>query len=317
MRPSPRIENPEDRKPFPGTALGRDLLSRGRRRVKRARKDPRIAAHRRFFISTRRGACYSEGMKTPRPGPAFAAAALAAALAAARAASGGEFVERLLKPYERVRTVRCDVRRTSGSDERQIRTLSRVWWARPDRLHVEGVAPLPRRHVCDGTNMFYFVDGDPKGYGCPVGELDADWLVSLRKIPATPMEHLLRLRDATETPLPAEDFAAARVVCRAGSSHVVLSADAGGRLVRIEWFADEARTVRTARADFEEIRELIPGVPFSLRHRTEAAIDGRPHRETVRFENVQVDEDVDPARFEPARWFPGVSFTNDFEAIYR
>ena len=85
--------------------------------------------------------------------------------------------EQLIAGYERVQSVSCEIRRDMETSARKMRWLSRVYFQRPDRLHVDNSAPLPRRIVADGTNFFSYAEGDRKGFSRPIAQLDTDMLV--------------------------------------------------------------------------------------------------------------------------------------------
>lgn len=122
---------------------------------------------------------------------------------AATAACAETLVAKLIKDYEAVQTLTCDLRRDNESGPDKMRFLSRIYYARPDRLHVENSAPIERTIISDGTNFYSYIQGDPKGFSRPVSQLDAEMLRSLRKVPGTAMDHLLRLENVPETELPA------------------------------------------------------------------------------------------------------------------
>ena len=62
---------------------------------------------------------------------------------AAGAARGESVLERVLKSYDAVQTLSCEIRRdTPLPDGQTLRMLSRVYFQRPDRLHVENSSPV-------------------------------------------------------------------------------------------------------------------------------------------------------------------------------
>ena len=65
-------------------------------------------------------------------------------LAAVAAARADTLAERLLATYSNVTAVACEVRRDSGNGSGSVRMLSRVYFQRPDHLHVETVSPIGR-----------------------------------------------------------------------------------------------------------------------------------------------------------------------------
>jgi hypothetical protein len=79
-------------------------------------------------------------------------------------ASAERLVDDLLAGYAKIETVSCEVRRTTEVDGSKTRALTRVQYARPDRINVHSRAPIKRRHVADGERLYYYVECDPKGF---------------------------------------------------------------------------------------------------------------------------------------------------------
>ena len=253
-----------------------------------------------------------------RTSQALVRTAVAMGVATAAAASAQSTVSNLLAGYETVDCVQCDVRRDTESGLQHSRKLSRVAFERPDRLHVENFAPLARKIVCDGTNFFSYVDGDPMGFSRPVAELDEPMLMGLRAVPGTPMEHLLRLQNRPETHVPPKPGFSRCVRIVGPPPQALLAFDDRNRLVRIEIYDHADATNAVASWDYAEFLEPAPGVWIPTVHRAVLQVEnGSPVRETARFENYRIGDRLDPTLFDPARHFRSVTFTNSFDAIYK
>lgn len=227
-------------------------------------------------------------------------------------------VSNLLARYDTLDSVVCDVRRDVESGGQRGRRLSRVAFERGGRLHVENLAPLRRRIVCDGTNFFSHAEGDPLGFSRPVAGLDEPMRIGLFAVPGTPMEHLLRLKDRTETLLPDAPEWSRRVGVQGDPLYAILCFDAEDRLVRVELFPDAGARQPDAVWTYEGFVDPGGGAWIASVHRTEVrAGDGESVRETARFDNLRVGAAIDDSMFDPLRHFSGVTFTNTFEAIYR
>ena len=111
--------------------------------------------------------------------------------------------ERILAGYDSIRSVSCEIRKDSEAGARKMRMLSRVYYEKPDRLHVDQPAPIPRRIVADGKTFYSYIDGDPKGFSRAIEKLNEEMLINLRKVPGTAMEHLMKLKGIVETNLEA------------------------------------------------------------------------------------------------------------------
>lgn len=233
------------------------------------------------------------------------------------AAAGAEtLAQRLLASYQPVQSVQCEIRKDTTSSAGQMRRLSRVYWRRVDQLHVDGVAPVRRRIVSDGATLHSYIDGDPKGYACPIPKLDQGWLISLRQIPGTPMDHLLRLGDAPEEELPAAAGFPVRRGYAMGRVYVALSLDASNRLARVEFFSGRDQQVRTGQYDYSSFQEPLPGVWIPLLHKASFEHEGERTEETTRVSGLAVNTALSDQLFSPATFFPGVTFTDNLDDLY-
>lgn len=243
--------------------------------------------------------------------------AAAVALLAAPWAAAQTLVDTLLAGYERIQSVTCEVVKDTESAGRTLRTLSHVSYQKPDRLHVENIAPVQRRIVADGTNFYSLIEGDAKGFTRPISRLDPDMLISLRRVPGSPMEHLLRLKGVAETHLPPLPDYPVRRGYAAAQTFVTLALDASNRLARIEFYPDAAATNLTARCDFSGFQEALPGVWLMTVQKSTLIIGGIERRETSRYHNLVVNGAIAPNLFNPQLFFKDVSFVGDFSEIYK
>lgn len=234
----------------------------------------------------------------------------------AGSAHGETLVDRLLASYDGVQSLQAEIRKDTKAGGMEIRKLSRVYFARPDRLHVETFSPVKRRIVADGANLFSFLEGDPKGFSRAVEKLDADWLISLRQVPGTPMDQLLRLRGLPEQELPATEGAATRRGYQAAKIYVVLEAGAEGRLNAVEFYTGPDLAQRTARFDYSAYSELAPGVWIPLLHKARFLQGGVESEETTRVSQASVNQPIPDGLFLPAAFFQGVEFTDSLDEIY-
>ena len=68
------------------------------------------------------------------------------------AARGETVLQRVLKSYDAIQSLSCEIRRdTPLPDGQTMRMLSRVYYQRTDKLHVENFSPVKRRIVSDGS----------------------------------------------------------------------------------------------------------------------------------------------------------------------
>lgn len=237
-------------------------------------------------------------------------------LAALESHADDTLAQRLLASYQPVESLQCEIRKDTTSPAGQMRRLSRVYWRRADQLHVDGVAPVRRRIVADGTTLHSYIDGDPKGFASPITKLDESWLISLRQVPGTPMEHLLRLRDLPEEELPASAEFPVRRGYAKERVYVVLSTDASNRLARVEFFSGRNQQEQTGQYDYSSYQEPVAGVWIPLVHKASFQHQGERTEETTRVSNLAVNSALSDQLFSPATFFPGVEFTDNLDDIY-
>ena len=244
-------------------------------------------------------------------------ATIAVIVLAAPALRAETLVDSLLAGYDRIQSVTCEVVKDTDSAGHSVKTLSRVYFQKPDRLNVENLSPIQRRIVADGTNFYSYVVGDAKGFTRPVAQLEADMAIPLRKVPGSAMEHLLRLKGTAETNLPAQAEFPARRGYAAPKTFAVLSMDASNRLARIEFFSSATGTVKTAQCDFSGFVEAIPGVWLATLHKTTINLGGLESHETSRYYNLAINPEIAPNLFNPKLFFKDVTFVTNFEEIYK
>ena len=224
--------------------------------------------------------------------------------------------ERIYQSYNGVTSVVCQVRKDTESPVGKMRTLSRVYYQKPDRLHVENAAPIKRRIVCDGEVFYSYIEGDPRGFSRPVRLLDEEMQIQLRKVPGTAMDHLHRLQGLPETDIEATDEYPVRKGYRKGDLFVVLSLDAEQRLARIEFYRDEAMKERTAEYRYSSFKEVLPGAWIPLLSEGSMDAAGTTTRETSRVDNLVVNGPIAENLFVAGPFFKDVRFVDSFEKIY-
>lgn len=233
--------------------------------------------------------------------------------AATAPAAAPTAAQTLLAAFESVPSLSCEIRRDSSAPDRSsVRTLSRVFFERPDRLHSENVLPIHRRTVCDGTVLRQYVDSLPRGFSRPVSALPPDMLVNLRMLPGSNANWLEPLRDLPETALPPAPDAPRRAAYAHSNAFVVLSFDADGHWFRFERFTSPDMTDRTLSAEFSDFREVAPSVFIPARQTVSALVSGTLFRDEIRISALSTDP-VPPSLFDSAAFFPNVEFTDSFE----
>jgi len=226
--------------------------------------------------------------------------------------------EQLIATNDAIETVRCDIRRETLVDGRRVHTLSRVWYARPDRLRVETVTPEPRRILVDGTDIYKWVEGQAEGVRIPLAEASEAELLQVRKVPGTAEDYLLRLRGVPEETLPPVEGFPVRRGYESPGPHpfAELAMDPAGRLARVSLFGADNRAQRLLEVDFGGWREAKPGIWFPcLQQATVTGPDGKTIRETVRVSALAVNEPLDASQFDSAPVAKVVRFVSVEEMV--
>ena len=227
---------------------------------------------------------------------------------ASLALAGETLVETQLAAYRQIRTLSCEIRKDTETPEGKGRMLSRVYFERPDRIHVQNVTPVKRRILSDGATLYYYVEGEPKGVSSAVGLLKGDMSIQTRAVPGTAMEHLLRMEKAAETNLPPTSEFPVRKGYQADAVFSVLSLDATGRLVRIEYFRGPDQAEKVAQYDFSMFEQVLPGVWIPLRHDGSILAGRLKATESRRISSLAVNRPLPDRIFDPREHFKGVEF---------
>ena len=244
------------------------------------------------------------------------AVGILAVLVMAGGARGETVLETILKSYDAIQTMSCEIRRdTPLPDGQTLRMLSRVYYQRPDKLHVENFSPVKRRIISDGTVFRSYAEGAPQGFSRPVAELSEEMMRNLRMVPGSAANLLEVLAGSAETPLePTAEFPV-RVGVDNGKSFAVLNLDDKGRLARLEIFSSSAMTDLISRNDFSAFQEVVPGVWIACLQQARLTFEGVDRTETTRVDNVVANGEIPAALFDSTPFFKGVQWVDDFAKI--
>ncbi len=235
----------------------------------------------------------------------------------AHSAKAGEEVDRLLGEYSKIETVTCQIRRTKEGDLGKMKFLSRVYWTNQSQLHSEGISPLKRRTIVDGQQLWQYVQGDPKGFSRPIGELSEQMRISLEMVPGTPMDQLLRLKDLDETALADDAQPAKRIGIKTDNQYVLLRFDQQNRLTGMDFFKTEAMEEKTVSYAYSDFLEAVPGTWVPLTHEVAARNDGSEFRETIKVDRFIANEPIAESLFIPSSFFDkNIDFVDDFAKIF-
>ncbi len=255
--------------------------------------------------------------KTPGFSGFFCGLLVAAGLFGTGPARAAEttLADKLCESYAQVESVNCRVRKTSEVEGKTATLLSQVYYQRPDRMHVENIAPIRRRIIADGRQFYYYVDGMAKGFTCPLEKLEGEWRIMQKSVPGSAMEHLLRLQGVPEIMLAGTSNCPVRRGYAREKVFVVLSCDTQGRLVRIEFFKTPEMINLTAKIEYSDFVKVTDTCwLFGLQQGT-AYFGAKTVRETRRFDNLIINKPITAGIFDAAAFFPKVDFVDDFSKL--
>ena len=230
-------------------------------------------------------------------------------------AAGPTLAEKLCASYAQVESVSCRVRKTSEVDGKTATLLSQVYYQRPDRMHVENIAPVRRRIIADGRQFYYYVDGMAKGFSCPLTKLEGEWNIMQKSVPGSAMEHLLRLKGVPEITLDGtSDYPVRRGYARE-RVFVVLACDTEGRLARIEFFKTPEMKNLTAKVEYSDFRKVTDTCWLAGLQQGTAYFVANTVRETRRFDSLIINKPITAGLFDATAFFPKVDFVDDFSKL--
>jgi outer membrane lipoprotein-sorting protein len=239
-----------------------------------------------------------------------------ATLLFALTAWSGPEVDRLLSEYQNIETVSCRLRRTVDGPIGKIRFISRIYYTNQDQLHVDNLSPLKRRTIADGTRLFQYAEGDPKGFSRPISDLSDEMKISLRKIPGSPMDHLLRLKPFAENELSTEN-GNKRIGIDAEKTYAVLTLDPQNRLIKLTYFSASDRTKETARYTYSDFREVAKNTQIPFTHQTEISQPGETIIELLQIDSFTANQPVAASLFIPGNFFrKNIDFVDEFSKIF-
>ncbi len=265
--------------------------------------------------------CRLYRVRIPVPGPESRAfCCLVAFFWAARAfcrpvvldVPASNVLETVYAQYGCVSNVTCTVRR-EVADMRggKAEALSRVVWARGDRMNVQMLKPSARRTVIDGESIRIkgLHDEAPAIYH--VTNQTPSQMANLRSVPGSPEELLAPLSSLLATGWNAKPpFARTVAFMEKGPDGTpafplaFVSFDDLGRIGRIDFLPppDDA-SAASSTVSFHGAFEALPGAWFFRRVETETKMNGRSFRTVSRFDKIDVNGELPAAIFDPKAFF--------------
>ena len=246
----------------------------------------------------------------------FLAATLVAAQASARPAvldaPASNVLAAVHAQYAAVSNLACTVRREVADGKGgKAEVISRVAWARGDRMNVQMLRPVERRTVIDGATVQIKAAADQAPAVYQVTNQTATQFANLRSVPGGPEEMLAPFAGMAAADRPAKPPLARTVAFSSTESDdlgvvaAAVSFDDLGRVARIDFFPDgpdDAGHPRSS-AFFRGAFEALPGVWLFRRVETETTLAGRTIKTVSRFDKFEVNGNLPNSLFDPRAFF--------------
>ncbi len=246
----------------------------------------------------------------------FLAATLAAAqvcaLPAVLEAPASNVLAEVRAQYAAVSNLTCTVRREVAAGKGgKGEMMSRVAWARGDRMNVQIVKPVQRRVVIDGVTVQIKEAADQAPAIYQVTNQTETQFANLRSVPGSPEEMLAPFAGMSAKDRPAKPPLARSVAFSSTETngHIVVAAtvsfDNLGRVARIDFFPDgpdDAEHPRSSAA-FLGAFEARPGIWLFRRVETETFLSGRIIKTVSRFDKFEVNGSLPDSLFDPKSFF--------------
>lgn len=224
----------------------------------------------------------------------------------------------LYKNYSQIKTISCQIQKTTKGGEQTVRLLSRVHYKYPDHIHVENVSPIKRTIIADGKNLYYYQEHSLRGFSKPINELSKIWLASLRNIPGTPLDNLFSLYGIPEIKLPDTKDGLIQRGYQAEKTFVVLVADKKYQLQQINFFKSSKMETKTGEYKYLKQKQISDNCWLPTLHKAVLYLpDGNKVTETSRITNVSVNSTIPDNLFNHKLFMKDVEFTSKFENTYQ
>jgi outer membrane lipoprotein-sorting protein len=231
--------------------------------------------------------------------------------------SSETLAEKLLAGLKEIKSVSVSVRKDSSMAGVKAPTLlSKVYFVAPDKLYVENASPFKRQIVSDGSFFYMAHAGFDKVLKMPISKLDGEWKIMQDSIPASPMEHLLRLKGFNERVLPDEGDCICRAYDVKTNLFVVLFCNKEWQLNKITYYNDQKLTDEKACYEFSQFVRVKDDVWLATLHKARGHFRDGEYTETKRFDNMLINTEISPAIFDAEHYFKGRPFVNSTEELF-
>lgn len=197
-------------------------------------------------------------------------------------------IDQLINKYNDIKTVSCKIRRVRNSNKQKIRYLSQVYFSSDNRLHVDNISPVKRTIIADGNNFYSYIKGSENGFSKPIKDLNSEMLISLQKVPGTPMDILLRLTNSEVSVKENKSFNTIYEISQ-NNKPINIIFNENNLIEKIIFYNDNSKSQVIAEYLYDKYEEVIEGVYIPFKHSSIISINGVSVTESVFVDQYQVN----------------------------
>lgn len=207
--------------------------------------------------------------------------------------------------YAAISNLSCTVRReATDASGKTIEAMSRVDWARGDRMRVQGLKGNRRLVVIDGTSIHIKANDDSEPSAYLVENQTPTQFANLRSVPGSPEEMLAPLATFSAADTDAVPPFARTVSFAQGDDAApaaLVSFDSLGRVARIAFltYGEDGKRTSSSSASFKSPQEVLPGVWLFRRVDVDSSIGELSLSAVSRFDRFVVNDEMPEALFDP------------------
>ncbi len=208
----------------------------------------------------------------------------------------GEEIKKIIDQYKPIETVDCRLRRTVENGSNKSRFISRVYYTNKDQLHADNIAPIKRKTIADGTNLYQYIEGKQKAFSRPITELSNQMTKSLRAIPGSPISQLMHLQNMPENVVKINDDEK-QIEIETDTNYTVIKVDSKNRIQEIIYYTSKDNSEEIAKYEFSNYREVLPNTWIAFQQDAELKNSGRKINETLKIDSFIVNKPIDEKLF--------------------
>ncbi len=210
--------------------------------------------------------------------------------------------------YAAITNASCTVRREVSIDGRPATAISKVSWARGNRLSVQTISPEKLFTVIDGRKIWQRYGKDKTWTEKDLSSQMPSQAANMRSVPASPEEILAPLDPLSAKDIAKESENVARTLrfdfagATNDSRHASISLLPDGRIKSMNVFRSGTPDVLLSSTEFKGEIEVLPGVWLYKRMETLVYDPNGTIKMKSRFDDIKVNFELDDKVFDKATY---------------